>query len=86
MQHIDEAEHMIADRLHRHRGTTPQSDNLVQLIALAAIGATRVTILTHTPRKGRGLAQHLRDALATLGDGLGDEAAVGLPRSAARYA
>jgi AcrR family transcriptional regulator len=86
MQHIDQAERVVADRLHRQRRTTPQSDNLAQLIALAAIGATRVTILTHTPTKGRGLAQHLRDALATLGDGLRDEAALGLPRPAAGYA
>jgi AcrR family transcriptional regulator len=83
MQYIDQAEHAVADRLHRHRGTTPQEDDLPQLIAVAAIGATRVTILTHTPAKGRKLAKHLGDALATLAGGLADQA-TSRPRSAER--
>lgn len=86
MQHIDQAERVVAERLHRHRGTTPRGDNLVQLIALAAIGATRVTILTHTPTQDRGLAEHLRDALATLSDGLAIGSARRLPRPVARCA
>jgi AcrR family transcriptional regulator len=84
MQYVNQAEHVIADSLHRHRGTTPQHDDLPQLIAVAATGAYRVTILTHTPAAGRKLTKHLREALATLGNGLADEAAPQLRRRAAR--
>jgi hypothetical protein len=83
MQYIDRAEHVIADGLHRYRGTIPREDDLPQLIAVAATGATRVTILTHTASKGRKLAQHLREALATLAEGLADETT---PRSQPRTA
>jgi AcrR family transcriptional regulator len=74
MQYINQAEHVIADRLHAHRGTTPQRDDLPQLIAVAATGAYRVTILTHTPAANHKLAKHLREALAVLGGGLADQA------------
>jgi hypothetical protein len=87
MQYVNQAEQVIADCLHCHRGTTPQKDDLPQLIAVAATGAYRVTILTHTPgRPGRKLTKHLREALATLGRGLADETAPGLRRGAARTA
>jgi AcrR family transcriptional regulator len=78
MQYFNQAEHVVAECLHRHRGTTPKQDDLPQLIAVAAIGAYRVTLLTHMPATGRKLTKHLREALATLGSGLADEAAPGL--------
>jgi AcrR family transcriptional regulator len=82
--YINEAEHVIADCLHRHHGTTPREDDLPQLIAVAATGAYRVvTIPAQTPpRSGRKLTKHLREALATIGDGLADQPAPRL-RSAA---
>jgi hypothetical protein len=81
--YISEAEHVIADCLHRHRGTTPQQDDLPQLIAVAATGAYRVTVLPQTPAPpGRKLTEHLREALATIGNGLADNPAPRL-RSAA---
>jgi AcrR family transcriptional regulator len=87
MQYVNQAEQVIADCLHRHRGTTPQQDDLPQLIAVAATGAYRVTILTHTPtRTGRKLTKHLREALAILGNGLADERAPQLRRRSARTA
>jgi hypothetical protein len=74
MHYINEAEHVVADCLHRHRGTKPQTDDLPQLIAVAATGAYRVTIMTHSPaRRGQKLTTHLREALATLGAGLADK-------------
>lgn len=74
LQYVTQAEHLIADCLCRHRGTTPEEDDLAQIIAVAAIGAYRVTILTHSPARGRDkLPKHLRAALATLGEGLADE-------------
>jgi AcrR family transcriptional regulator len=87
MEYVNQAEHLIADCLHRHRGTTPQQDDLPRLIAVTATGAYRVTILTHTPsRPGRKLTKHLREALAAIGKGLADEAAPELRRRAARIA
>ena len=75
MQFVSEAEGVVADCLHRHRGTTPEQDNLPDLIAVAAIGAYRVTLLTHQPpRQGRKLQMHLREALTMLGGGLADAA------------
>jgi AcrR family transcriptional regulator len=85
MQYINQAEHVVSDCLHRHRGTTPERDELPQLIAVAAIGAYRVTILTHTPAGNQKLAKHLREALDTIG-ALADEAAPALRRRAARVA
>jgi AcrR family transcriptional regulator len=83
--YINEAEQVIADCLHRNRGTTPQDDNVPQLIAVAATGAYRVvTIPTSAPaRPGRKLTEHLREALATIGDGLADTPALQLRRTAA---
>jgi AcrR family transcriptional regulator len=85
MQYVNEAEQVIADHLHRYRGTTPRQDDLPQLIAVAATGAYRVTLLTHTPAKGgRKLTKHLRDALATIGNGLADAPAPAVRKRAAR--
>jgi AcrR family transcriptional regulator len=87
MQYVNRTEHVIADLIYRHRGTTPQRDDLPQLIAVASTGAYRVTILTHTPgRPGRKLAKHLREALTTIGNGLADEAAPRVRKRAARTA
>lgn len=72
LRYIYEAEQLVADRLQRHRGSTPLVDELPQLIAVAATGAYRVTLFTHLPvGDGRKLAEHLRVALATFASGLG---------------
>jgi AcrR family transcriptional regulator len=73
-QYVQKGERVITECLSRHRGTTPEEDDLAQLIGVAATGATRVTLLTH--RRGqqpRRLAQHLREALGALGYGLAEE-------------
>ena len=78
MQYVHQAEQVVADVLHRYRGTTPKRDDLPQLIAVAATGAYRVTLHTHAPsgaKSRRNLARHLREALATIGDGLADKPA-----------
>jgi hypothetical protein len=86
MQYVALAENMIAETLCRHRGTTPEHDDLAQLIAVAAIGATRVTMLTHTPdRKSQPPTKHLRETLDTLGRGLADRSAP-RPRKPAKRA
>jgi hypothetical protein len=87
MAYVNQAEHVIADCLHRYRGTTPHEDDLPRLVAVAATGAYRVTIHTHTAgQPGRKLSKHLREALATMGDGLADEAAPQHRKRAARIA
>jgi hypothetical protein len=74
-EYVAEAERVIADCLARNRGTSFQNDDLPKLIAVAATGAYRVTILTDTPARGaRRLTEHLREALVTIGNGLADEA------------
>jgi AcrR family transcriptional regulator len=72
LQYVHQAEHIITDSICRHRGKGLERDDLTHLMAAAAIAATRVTLLTHTPTKNRSFSAHLRDALATLGGGLGD--------------
>jgi AcrR family transcriptional regulator len=87
MQFVSEAEDVVAATLHRHRRTTPERDNLPELLAVAAIGAYRVTLGTHRPpRQGRKLQLHLREALNTLGAGLADEMAAPPPKRGARKA
>jgi AcrR family transcriptional regulator len=87
MQYVNQAEQVIAECIYRHRRTTPQRDDLPQLIAVASTGAYRVTILTHTPgRPGHKLAKHLREALTTIGNGLADEPAPRARKRAARTA
>ncbi len=70
MQYIIDAEQAVASCLHRHRGTTPEEDDLPELIGVAATGAYRVTIITHHPTRMGELTKHLRDALAKIGDGI----------------
>lgn len=75
MQYVTTAEDVVADSLRRHNGTASGRDDLAMLIAVAATGAYRVTVLTHHPRRTDWkLAKHLREALATLATGLGDDA------------
>lgn len=78
LRYIYEAEQLVADRLHRYRGSTPLADELPQLVAVAATGAYRVTLFTHIPAgDSRNLAEHLRVALAMLASGLGTGASQG---------
>jgi AcrR family transcriptional regulator len=72
LQYIDQAEHMIVEVLCRHRRSNPVTDDSAQLIAVAAVGAYRVTMATHRGARGRGkLAVHLRRSLGSLARGLG---------------
>lgn len=68
MQYIIDAEQVVARCLHRHNGTTPRQDDSPELIAMAATGAYRMTVITHHP--GGKLIQHLRDALTKVGEGV----------------
>lgn len=68
MQYVIDAEQVVARCLHRHSGTTPHGDDSPELIAVAATGAYRMTMITHHP--GGRLTQHLRDALDRVGDGV----------------
>ena len=70
MQYIIDAEQAVARSLHRHYGTTPEEDDLAELIAVAATGAYRVTIITHHPKRMGELSKHLRDALTKIGEGV----------------
>jgi AcrR family transcriptional regulator len=72
MQFFNQAERLVAESLHEHRATTPERDHLAGLMAVAAIGAYRVTLLTHTPAAGPALTKHIREALAAYGSGLAD--------------
>ena len=80
LRYIYEVEQLVADVLHRHRGSTPLDDEVPQLVAVAATGAYRVTLFTHLPvGDGRKLAEHLRVALAAFASGLGADAPKGVP-------
>jgi hypothetical protein len=71
MQYITHAEDVVTNCLRAHRGTSAAEDDLSAIVAAAAIGAYRVTIFTHyRARAGWKLAQHLRDALAVVGEGV----------------
>ena len=70
--YVHQAERVIVQCVSRARGTRPERDDQTHLLAAAAIAATRVTLLTHTPTKNRTFKAHLRDALACLGAGLND--------------
>jgi AcrR family transcriptional regulator len=74
LQHVAQAEAVVVDALCRHRGTSPEEDDMAQLMALAAVGAYRVTVTTHRVRANRKLADHLREALAALAAGFGRDA------------
>ena len=72
LQYIDQAEHRVVDVLCHRRRSNPVTDDSAQLIAVAAIGAYRVTMATHRGSRGRGkLAAHLRQSLDVLARGLG---------------
>jgi AcrR family transcriptional regulator len=60
---VTQAEEVVLDCLCRHRGTTPETDEPAALMAVAAVGAYRVTLLTHSPKEQAKLAMHLRQAL-----------------------
>lgn len=68
LQYVLDAEQVIAGCLHRHSGTTPHDDDAPELIAVAATGAYRMTMITHHP--GGKLTGHLRDALDRVGSGV----------------
>lgn len=69
--YVNRAEETVVDCLCRHRETTPDRDDVALLIAVAAIGATRVSMLTHTPsRQRQSVAKHLRASLEIVGEGL----------------
>jgi AcrR family transcriptional regulator len=74
LQYIALAEDTVLASLCRHRGTLPEHDDTAQLIAVASVGAYRITVATHgSADRGRGdrrLAEHLRDSLAVLATGL----------------
>lgn len=73
LQYIAQAEAVAVEALCRHRGTSPADDDLAQLMAVAAVGAYRITVATHRVRASRKLGDHLRDSLAMLGAGLGSD-------------
>ena len=72
MQHVAAAENTIVDSLTRHRGTKPGADDLAQIMAIAAIGAYRTSVMTHPAGTNRKLTKHLRELLGLLDAGLGD--------------
>jgi AcrR family transcriptional regulator len=69
--YVHQAEQVISESIRGHRGPKAERDDRTELMAAAAIAATRVTLLTHSPTKRRGFADHLSDALAALTMGLG---------------
>jgi len=70
LQYVAQAEAVAVDALCRHRGTSADEDDVARLMAVASVGAYRVTISTHRARAQRKLGDHLREALTTLGAGL----------------
>lgn len=74
LRYAYEAEQVVAERLHRYRGTSPDTDNYPQLIAVAATGAYRVTLFTHISAGSDGnLAEQLGASLAAFESGLKTE-------------
>ncbi len=71
LQYVAQTEAVVVDSLCRHRGTSAEKDDAANLMAVAAVGAYRVIVSTHRGRAQHKLGDHLRDALATLGAGLG---------------
>jgi AcrR family transcriptional regulator len=70
LQYVAQTEAVVVDALCRHRGTSADEDDVAKLMAVAAVGAYRVTVSTHRARAQRKLGDHLREALTTLGAGL----------------
>jgi AcrR family transcriptional regulator len=72
LQYVDQAEHIVLGALCQHRRTKPSADDLAQLMAVASVGAYRITMTTHRATRGRGkFALHLRQSMDTLAAGLG---------------
>jgi len=83
VQFVVDAENVVSDALRRYRGTTSKRDDLAMLMAVAAISAYRVTVVTHHPNhEGLKLAKHLRQLLAVAGGGLSDERPAHAPPTA----
>jgi len=70
LQYVAQTEAVVVDALCRHRSTSADEDDVAKLMAVAAVGAYRVTVSTHRARAQRKLGDHLREALTTLGAGL----------------
>jgi AcrR family transcriptional regulator len=68
MQYVLDAEQAISDCLHRHAGTGPREEDAPELIAATAVGAYRMTVVSHGP--AGELTGHLRDALDRVGAGV----------------
>lgn len=69
MQHVSAAEATIVDSLARHRGTEPGRDDLAQIMAIAAVGAYRTSVMTHPTGTNQKLTKHLRELLGMLAEG-----------------
>lgn len=70
LQYVDQAEHIVLEVLCRHRRTKTSADDLAQLMAVASVGAYRITMTTHRATRGRGkFAVHLRQSMDTLAAG-----------------
>ena len=50
LQYVAQTEAVVVDALCRHRGTTADDDDVAKLMAVAAVGAYRVTVSTHRAR------------------------------------
>ena len=74
LQYVAQTEAVVVGALCRHRRTSPDEDDVAQLMAVAAVGAYRVTITTHLAGDHRKLGDHLREALTTVGAGLDNRA------------
>ncbi|WP_169718242.1 acyl-CoA-like ligand-binding transcription factor [Mycobacterium triplex] len=72
LQYVAQTEDVVVEALCRHRGTSADEDDVAKLMAVAAVGAYRVTVSTHRARAQRKLGDHLREALTALGAGLED--------------
>lgn len=73
LHYIDQAEARVLQVLCAHRRSKPTADDLAQLMAVAAVGAYRITMATHRAARGRGkLAVHLRQCMDLLAQGFGE--------------
>jgi AcrR family transcriptional regulator len=74
MQYIASAEEAVTNSLQAAAKKRSRDAALAPLRAVSAIGAYRVTLMIHHSKSdGPQLAKHLRDACASLGEGLGDQ-------------
>jgi AcrR family transcriptional regulator len=84
MQYIADAERAILDTVTAYRGTRPESDDLAQLMAIAAVGAYRTSVITHPAGGNRKLTRHLRELLGVFDTGFGANGYPALAASAAK--